>query len=283
MQPVAKGDLEGEAAWTVAALLSGVPQRSDRPGAPPATHDIDICLPDGRVVALEVTSSTVPEVVEMWDAINAVDWACDELSEGWSITLDATRRGLGGAKVRRFRKEAPQWLSVLEQVDPVIRPHILNNRDHDLGREAMNAITHLRRLGVRGGGSVGPTNSGPTYIVVGTVGPGGPVDGSTVNSAVEAATLANLTKLLKAEADERHLFLWVDATDSPSSAAMSSFARPEPPELPHGIDCVWVALWMRGISPQTNAHTLWRLVPPGPWAILHLPAVHDYAARRTAG
>ena len=52
---------------------------------------------------------------------------------------------------------------------------------------------------------------------------------------------------------------------------------PRSPQLPDGIDTVWVALWQRSIDFQSNASTLWRLTPPGPWEILNVPAVRDYA------
>ena len=58
---------------------------------------------------------------------------------------------------------------------------------------------------------------------------------------------------------------------------MTEFARPEPPLLPRGIDTVWVALWQRNVTLQSNASTLWRITPPGPWEILSVPAVRGYA------
>lgn len=48
-------DNEAEGADLVARLINGRPIRRDGPGAPPGTHDFDIQLNDGNIVALEVT------------------------------------------------------------------------------------------------------------------------------------------------------------------------------------------------------------------------------------
>jgi hypothetical protein len=100
--------------------------------------------------------------------------------------------------------------------------------------------------------------------------------------AVEAAAQDNLDKLLAAPGDERHLFVWVDPTDAGAHVAMATYVRPAPPRVPAGIDTVWVGLWQRSSTLQSNASTLWRLSPPGPWQILEVPLVRDYA-RTIAG
>jgi hypothetical protein len=275
-------DRELEAAWTAAAVMWGIPVRRGVPGGPPLTHDFDIHLNDGREVALEVTSSTVQEVKEMWDAILQLDWACPELTEGWSISLRSATRGSAGARVRQFRKEGPRWLSVLEQEHKARFGDVLNQAPNGMSLRAAEAVAHLKNLGARSGGSVGLPRSGPALVVVGTVGPGGNVDGSSINEFVEDAAVENLSKLLRATADERHLFIWVDGTDSAGNVAMATFAVPSaPPELPDGIDIVWVALCLQGASYQTNAFALWRLIPPNGWEIVTLPSVRSYAESRS--
>ena len=270
-------DPEREAAWTVAAMLSARPERRDGPGARPLTHDYDIHLPDGRLVALEVTRLSVPEVVQMWDTIGSIDWACPELQFNWSISLRSATRGQAGAQVKRFRAKAPALLAVLERHSQGRFGDILGGKDPERTEEEERAIAQLRRLGARSGGPVGRPASGPAFVVAGTVGPGGTVDGTAVNDGVEAAALANLEKLRAAPGDERHLFVWADSTDPGALAEMATYARPDPPQLPDGIDTVWVALWQRSIDLQSNASTLWRLTPPGPWEILNVPAVRNYA------
>jgi hypothetical protein len=241
------------------------------------THDFDLHLPDGRTVALEVTRMSVPEVVEMWDAIEALDWACPELTHNWSISLRSAGRGRAGPQVKRFRANAPAFLAVLEKNTAGRFGDILGTDDALRSEEERRAIDGLRRLGARSGGPVGQPASGPALVVVGTVGPGGTVDGRDVNEAVVREAANNLDKLLAAPGDERHLFVWADTTDPGANVAMATFARPDPPLLPDGINTVWVGLWQRNVNLQSNASTLWRVTPPGPWEILAVPAVRDYA------
>jgi hypothetical protein len=274
---------EREAAWTVAAMLSARPERRDKQGAPPMTHDFDIHLPDGRTVALEVTSLTVPEVVEMWDAIESLDWACPELTFNWSISLQAATRGQAGTRVRRFRAKAPPLLAILERHNGGPFGDVLGGQGPERSEEERRAIDELRRLGARSGSPVHQPASGPALLVVGTVGPGGTVDGSVVNQGVWAAARSNLAKLLATQAEERHLFVWADSTDPGALVAMASFARPAAPRLPDGIDTVWLGLWQRNVNLQSYASTLWRVTPPGAWENLHVPLVRDYAQAVVGG
>ena len=104
-EPPTRRQRELEGAWLVASFLSGKPHSRDGLGAPDKTHDFDVTLNDGRTIALEVTSSTVREVIAMWAAIDACDWQCDELTQSWSVSLVAARRGDEGDSVKRFRTE----------------------------------------------------------------------------------------------------------------------------------------------------------------------------------
>jgi hypothetical protein len=192
-------------------------------------------------------------------------------------------RGQAGTRVKRFHAEAPPLLSVLELHGAGRFGDTLAGNGTERTDEERRAIEQLRRLGARSGGPVGQPAVGPPLVLVGTVGPGGSVDGTAVNEGVEREAANNLTKLLAAPGEERHLFLWADATDSGANVALATFARPDPPELPEGIDSVWVGLWQRNVNLQSNAFTLWRVTPPGPWEILPVPAVRNYANELVAG
>jgi hypothetical protein len=48
---------ENAAAEIVASVLMGKADCRDDAGAPSATHDFDVMLPDGTVVALEITTA----------------------------------------------------------------------------------------------------------------------------------------------------------------------------------------------------------------------------------
>lgn len=266
---------ELEAAWTVAAVLGARPERRDRPGAPAGTHDFDLHLPDGRVVALEVTSSTVGEVRSMWDTIGRLEWSFPELASNWSISVEAAGAGDPGAHIGRLRQWVAPLLKVLEEERVSVFPS-----PGPVSPAAQTAIDALGELRVRGGSSAGGAYPGRVpMVVVGTTGPGGWTDGSSVNSAIEGAVTANLEKLLRAEADLRHLFLWVDWTDHASEAALALFKLPSAgPCLPDQIDAVWAATWQRNAFPESNIGALWMFTRDGgTWRSLQVPQVRTYA------
>jgi hypothetical protein len=280
IRPAPKEDLEREAAWTLAALLSGRPERRDLAGGPDATHDFDVHLPEGRVVALEVTSSTVPEVVEMWDAILVRDWSFPELDRSWSLSLTAAARGQVGARIDRFYKRGPVLLRTL---GPEVRwsaGDLLGGPLPHLSSTARQALADLRALGVRHANPVDTMTGGVPLIVLGVSGPAGWVEGNPVNNAVGRAITENEAKLAAADSDERHLFLWVDSTDSPCEAAMATFTLPsDAVDLGGVVDHAWVALWMRSQSTESNIHSMWHVRRRGHWELVVVPRVRTYASR----
>ena len=274
--------LELEAAWTLAALRSGRPIRRDMPGAAPGTHDFDVQLPHGRIIALEVTSSTVPEVVAMWEAIGQLDWAVPSITRSWSVSLQAGERGKAGARVRRFHKEAPSLLKVLESDLPTPPGDLLGNPPEQLlSSRALETIQALRALGARNGGPVDTMTGNPPLLLVGTVGQARWLDGSSVNRSVAEALSANAEKLAATKADERHLWLWIDSTDSEGAASMHGYSVPaQTPDLDDRADEVWVALWLGQINYETNIGALWHVVAGGEWQTVPVPAVRTYATSK---
>lgn len=127
------------------------------------------------------------------------------------------------------------------------------------------AVAALDKLGVVAGGSVGPPPpEKDALILVGTVGPGGAPDAAVINEMAEREAAANVVKLSRASADERHLFVWVPWSDTEGQAALSLSNPPETaPTLPSGVDVVWAGLWLPGPSVPTSV--LWRVRPPSPW------------------
>lgn len=78
-------DEEPVAAELVAGELGGTPTQREVPGAPPKTHDFDIDLSDGRVVALVVTSSADFGLKSMWAAIHTGLWDARALRTSWTL------------------------------------------------------------------------------------------------------------------------------------------------------------------------------------------------------
>jgi hypothetical protein len=67
----------------------------------------------------------------------------------------------------------------------------------------------------------------------------------------------NIAKLLAADADERHLFLWINASQADAELAMHTGPPPQtPPPLPAGVDVLWV---------HNESGRLWRVRPPAGW------------------
>jgi hypothetical protein len=250
MQIPNQGERENEGAWTVAAVLGGDrPERRDVVGAPDGTHDFDITI-RRRVVALEISSTTVPEVAQMWHVIHDLDWQFPDLPESWSISLHASARGQAGPLVRRFHERAPLLLRQIHDEHPNPVGNFLYDPDRDgLSERTRYAVKELRKLGARSGGTVGTMTGSPPSICISTVGTWAS-DHSSVHGAVEREAINNAEKLGRATADERHLLLWVDDSDPASLQELTTIQLPtEQPVLPAGIDVVWVALWMRRINP----------------------------------
>jgi hypothetical protein len=214
----------------------------------------------------------------MWAAIYRLDWTVEGLSEGWSIALEAAQLGFDGAVVRTFHQKAPRWLAVLEEQGAASLGDIIGGDQERLSARAREAVVRLRELGARNGNSVGPTRTGTVKLAVGAV---GPTPGTTINEAVETTVRDNIDKLRRAEADERHLFVWVDSSNALSESAMAQFDLPlSPPDLEPGIDTVWIAAWMRGVRSESNIYMLWRLTPGQGWQSLPVPLVGSYARER---
>ena len=283
MKPASKRDRECEAAWTVAALLHGSPIRRDKEGASDGTHDFDVHRDDGRIIALEVTSSTVREIAEMWDAIHRLDWHFHELSQSWSVSLSAAQPGSPGALVGRFRQRAPRWLAVLDRERPPLSGDVIGSpHDEHLSDVAREAISELRHLGARHASPIGTMTDTPYVISVGMSGPLGPTDGSSIIADVERAVTENLAKLRRADADERHLFVWVDMSDPASEVAMGTFSVPDrSPSLVKDVDSVWVGWWMSNVTPESHIYVLWRWNAEDGWRVEQVPKTRSYAKERT--
>jgi hypothetical protein len=225
----------------------------DIPGAPDGTHDLDLKVGD-RVLAVEVTTSADAEATSLWEAVHDREWEERSLSRSWGLTLGTD------ARVKRVKNQAPNHLRVLElnEVDRFSAGQAPPTRDS----EVVSTLSSLFALRVVQGIAV---DSSPPRIVVATVGNGtwGGAEGLT--EVVEREAVANADKLNRAEADERHLFIWLDWTSRQAQAAVSSILRlgvaPPMPELPAGVNTVWVAPG----AMIDGGSFLWSVTPPDPW------------------
>ncbi len=272
-------ELEGWAAWIVAAVLGGRPERRDLPGAS-ATPDYDLILADGSRIALEVTTSTSRELRAQQAAIYQYSGEVSELRSDWGLTLPVARARSPGPRIARIRKVAHGLLAQLEAQE-VER---FDQRPSESVQEPAE-VGRLRELRVSSPQHLGPAPQGrPARIYFGTLGPAGAQDGSDLNDAVILAATANAAKLAKADADQRHLFVWADGSDP----VLQGFVlRNCPPRgsvsLPDKIDVVWVGVWSPRVIHHCYSGALWRLTPGGGWQALAPPDVLAYIVSLTIG
>ena len=245
---------ESEAAQLLRARL-GADEVIPRyvPGAPEGTHDFDLTI-GNQVLAVEVTTSADAVARSFWDAVHNREWEEPSLSRSWGLTLTS------GARVHRVKDRAPRELQVLEHSD--VTRFRFGQASATRDPEAVEALRSLADLGIQNGIS---SEVSPSRIHIATVGDGAWGGAEGLREVVEHEASTNAGKLSRAHADERHLFIWLDWTSHRAQAAVSSILRigvaPPVPELPTGVDTVWVA----PSSMVDSDMFLWSVSPPDPW------------------
>ena len=260
-----KFDNETPAADLVSRLLGGTWELRDT-GKVPMTHDFDINLRSGRVIALEVTSSATPELKSMWNAIGRRNWEAPRLSCTWTLILHQRAHGYEPT-IKRLNKEAEGHLEALEEAG--VQQFGMSGNLRIPSLKEVAAVQSLARLGVTMGMSVNSVKRPPT-IVLGS-GRGFVGESRILNQEIEKLVGENVDKLRRAVADERHLFVWLDWSDLGAQYVMMRNRIPEaPPQLPEDVDTVWVAPYaIRGKSPTD---TPWlRLVTADGWTVADSP------------
>lgn len=248
---------ELRAATIVGAILDGYFVPRDVPGAPDATHDFDV-LVSGKRVALEVTRAADKHVLSTRDAAFRRTFPAPALANSWTLSI----RTIGAAlpAVNKIAKKSPSLLAVLEQ-------HGMSEVDRQLypgqaPAAVVDASTNLVLLGVSRA-RVWDVDGPPQLFFIGHGGVS--ADADAVNRLAVEHAAKNADKLLAAQADERHIFIWMDSSQPDAELAMHTGPPPDAaPVLPDGVDVVWVA--------NPSGH-LWRSRPPGTWEALPCPRV----------
>ena len=254
MDTFGESDSEDAGADLISRVLGGTPRRHDHNDGEPK-HDVDICTPDGSVIALEVTQHRVQEREDQRGAIEKLSWAFGALDRDWFLDLADTVR------VRALYSELPSLLSQLEQAgtsDLVVR-RAADDADEDT---QTCTVEKLRCLGVRSCRSYeARAAAGPVHIDQ-FVDSGWGSENSPA-AAVRLHTVErgdNAYKLgLANSAAEHHLLIWVDHAALDVNAAMQRGERhsqlpSEVPDLPDEIDVAWLALAVPAERP-----IVWRL------------------------
>ena len=248
---------ELRAATIVGSILDGYAVPRDLRGAPDGTHDFDVLL-SCKCAALEVTRAANERVLSTLAAAFGSAFPAPGLVNSWLLSIPTV--GPAPSAVKAIVKRSPSLLAVYEQ-------HGLSETNGQLypgqARAAVvDAGTTLVRLGVSRA-HVWGVDGPPQLWFIGHGGVSADVD--AVNRLAAEHAAGNADKLLAAQADERHLFIWMDASQAEAELAMHTGPPPDsPPVLPHGVDVVWVA--------NPSGH-LWRSRPPGSWEVLPCPRV----------
>lgn len=216
------------------AMLGGVSEVRDPGGGSVAIHDFDLHLDDGRTIAVEVTRSNVEAELQQQAEVARSDPHFTGLRFNWHL-------GMGSRfDVRTIRAEAPALLAALEEsgVEAVGVPEKGSTPEGP-------TVRALRSIGVRLLYRLNEASSAGGTVDIGA----GPVTGATApHMAVEVAEQAaerkgKAAKLAASAAAERHLFVWVESSRHAAVAAIRGGELPErAPELPNGIDVVWLAV-----------------------------------------
>lgn len=227
-------------------------------------------LLNGRVIALEITTAAH----RPWLQLNR---RVDKQRVTMSPELESTWLLLGSygyhdpnrgphVDIAELLGQARRHLRRLEEAghkgfDPMT--------DESDSISTVAAIAGLRRLGI----SVAERyidQAEPARVILGSpTGYGGFVSPDRINGVIEHAVVQNLTKLKRAEADERHLFVWMDISVGAAGISVASDRPPATtPTLPSTITTVWIGFRGQGADGRPEVARLWRYSREGAWVII---------------
>lgn len=245
------GEYERRTAEILRHRLGGSVTQRDVPGAPPQTHDLDVKLSDGSLIAVEVTSLTHPEAQAFWRAVASDCWSAPTLSKSWVLDVDPK------ARIKTLRGEVVNLLREKEQAG-----------ENEFGRgSGSGGLGAGEGLGVRSGRAY---DWSPPYIYVTSVGDLEWADVEDLRRGVEGVAWAsdNRKKLARANAQERHLVVWVDLLNTKIVAALEAMKIGKLPSgccLPPEIDVIWVAQPTQADKGRIVCEELWRYDRGGGW------------------
>lgn len=256
-------DREKAAAKIAAGVLGGKWQARDVDGAPDRTHDFDVELADGHVVALEVTAATDEEVQKLRAAAFGRRYPGRGLADDWLIFV-GERPGGEQVNIGKLMRGIVSALQVFERYGLEYSDTRVSPRDRmpppGTPQEVADEMMKQYELGAAMARRLGPRQSSEAELFPHT---GHFINANLekINELIETEAKANSEKLAGAEADERHLFIWLSPTHGDAVAEAFLRGPPErPPTLPDGVDVAWLA--------APAAQRFWRVRPPADWEVL---------------
>lgn len=250
------------AASIVAMQLGGKAHSRDGVRAPEGMHDFDIELSDGRRVALEVTSAVNGAVISLQNTAFGQEWPAPELQSDWWIGIP---QEASTTRLRSLRRTLVAELRILEAHGaPEIAP---DWTDYGIPPELPPAVTRSVRAlldsGIDWARSINSERSGDAQLHFVFHG-GASSDFEQLHRIVLERVTAKAPKLVRADADERHLFVWLDGTYPDAELAVGTLPPPSPaPELPAEVDAIWLST-----PPFGNPERLWVLTSSAGWRVL---------------
>jgi len=257
------------AAEVVAGALGGRWESRDGEDDPLGMHDFDVTLPDGRCIALEVTSAIDGAVLALSDAAFGREgrqrrWAAAGLTNDWIVTIPQ--------RPVRVAEMMNAMLPILEafevhghaDVDPHV-DYVYNSPRSELPTPVVDAARRMIELGVTRARVLAPRADGNAEMFV-TISDGFAGDPGAVNRLVAERSEPKREKLARAKADsasECHLFIWLDGTQPEAELAVGRLPPPPAPDIPLEVDVVWLAT-----PPLATPEKLWRAQQSAAWEVL---------------
>ena len=257
--------LRAEEVWATQLIEAsvGAPVHQHDDGSSPGMYDLDIAWPGRPPGAVEVTTATDSDSVELWKIINGSreTWTVLSLAGGWRVDLWPSARG------RRVIRDLPALLKVLEgrdqrdlQTEWTHDPDPVTRWASDLG--IVSAVQDRTNVP----GSIYPRLELPANRTGGAV----PATGDPVSTWLptflrEPAQADVLRKLARSGAEDRHAFVIVPIFSTAPYGVVDLLVRddgPVPtatPDLPPEVSHAWV------VSSWNAGHGL-RWSPDGGWA-----------------
>jgi hypothetical protein len=248
-------DEEAHAAEIVANFLDGAAEVRDPGGGAEQLHDFDVKLSDGTTTAVEVTRHTVSKYLRLLAAIDSRNWHFQELQRNWVVDM------IRSYDVREVHGKIAAQLVALEAagIETLLLRGALFDRgltddelydDERSERAQLSAsgtwepAQRLYELGARNVYLIGDADEpGGGLVIMGDSPQAGSTGASVVVELCEyhASLPDNAKKLAQAvDANERHLFIWVEHSHDQAVAAFAFPSMPDRvPNLPDHVDAVW--------------------------------------------
>ncbi len=193
-------------------------------------YDADVVLPNNRRIAMEITTVTDGQFMETWRLADRLDWVLDGLVGRWYVSIRPS------CNLHELRRQLPGVLNdarAIGQTKIIVQHHPadLAQIHSQLSQLSVRLAVHLE------GGEDGE-------VLLAPAGEAGATSPDLIADAVtiEANKPDNVLKLFRAEAHERHLFIWLMSSQHQLMAAITLDMLPSAqPDLPECVDVIWVA------------------------------------------